>query len=617
LNEKAVSQVKASYENYTRELKKLGGVYFLLKLKDSKPSEHVSKIKLYDFIIYLAFAVLTAMAYQARRPDAQSFWTRKGVEEAFMVRSNPTYYNQNYTVFPPPNEYWTQVPRFTDLRRRSDVLWWLNTTLPSVIWGTEQDNTSHLAKYNMLPGYVSIRVQSTRKAFGNDARWKFCELTNDEVVQTTTNVECQKPFLTQWNQDTRRIYSLESYWKNQLEVHKTRIDIRGPSKPYIWKSHEEREKEERIHWLAGKISWYDGSGYMVQYRMNIERPKEQLFKYRDDMEQLQSVNWFSTRSRVVIVSLTTYNFEYDLWTACDFLFEMPPGGAIKTAHTIRVFKPAVNENAAELSGTLQDMLRAILCLYVLVFVGIAERRHKTKNHKAGFFYHISLNGIADLGIVVCTFVAIGYRLVIFFQSTSAKYMEEVQDEAGTGSISSSQLAYTVNSIFMVEGILFVFLMYRLLSLFRISRTIYSLWHTIGIALKALVFLIGLFLPTIIGFALLTYALFGALLPEFENLETTGLIVYRLLRGDAPFLELMQLMPVWTVVVTTLFYCVMKFCLLSIFAFVVLDAYYIVQVTSPITASDYWGFRRWFQWAVPPVCLNMLSAMFTSDSNEGS
>lgn len=34
----------------------MGGVYFLLKLRDSKPSEHASKINIRDIIIYTVLA---------------------------------------------------------------------------------------------------------------------------------------------------------------------------------------------------------------------------------------------------------------------------------------------------------------------------------------------------------------------------------------------------------------------------------------------------------------------------------------------------------------------------------------------------------------------------------
>jgi hypothetical protein len=621
-NEKAIERVKAFNDNYNKDLKRLGGIYFLLKLRDSKPSEHASKIKLRDFVIYLIFAVLTLGVYNTRRPDGQAYWTRKGVVDAFMAELPPEYYPAHNFSTSPPDQYWTKVPKLTDVFRRSDLLWWLNTTLPAIIWGSGHTNSTSwwleppLRQYNLLPGYVAIRVQSVKKPKGSDKRWAFCDKVNEILVESIPFAECQKEFIHQYNQQTENLNELKTYWDEELSGNQTSLDIRGPSKPWQWKSHDERGPRGSDS-LAGKIAWYDGSGYMAEYRMNLDKPMAQIDKYRKDMAKMRETDWISTRSRVVIVSLTTYNFQYDLWTASDLIFELPPGGAVKTTHTVRVFRPALNENSHELSETLVDVCRLILSLYVFVFVGIAERRHKTKNHKAGFLYHVSLNGIADIGMVGCTCVATIWRFAAFVNVTSNAFMVDVLDELGAkGYMSTSQLAYEYNTIFVVEGILFVLIMYRLLSLFRIGRTIYLLWHTIGIALKTFCFLIGLFLPAILGFVCLSHSVFGQTMDEFETIEKTILQIYRLLQGDAPFMQLMKTEPVWTMFFITLFYVIMKLCLFSIFAFTVVDAYYIVQLTTPSSAGERWDAKRWYQWAVPPLCVNMFQAMWTRDSSEG-
>ena len=44
----------------------MGGVYFLLKLRDTKPSEHASKIKLRNIIVYAA--LVTARHQKSYKP---------------------------------------------------------------------------------------------------------------------------------------------------------------------------------------------------------------------------------------------------------------------------------------------------------------------------------------------------------------------------------------------------------------------------------------------------------------------------------------------------------------------------------------------------------------------
>merc|ERR1712196_766288 len=170
---------------------------------------------------------------------------------------------------------------------------------------------------------------------------------------------------------------------------------------------------------------------MGEYRMDILDQQDQLFKYTNDLHEMRRLKWINMRSRVVIVSLTTYNFDLDLWASLDFIFELPPGGKVQASYIIRPFKPNLTETEGELTETILDFIRCIIGMYILVFIGMSERRHKTKNHKAGARYYASLNGVCDVSISVLIFVSTIWRFVAFRGNTSGEFLELLSDVGQT------------------------------------------------------------------------------------------------------------------------------------------------------------------------------------------
>merc|ERR1712187_598349 len=82
-----------------------------------------------------------------------------------------------------------------------------------------------------------------------------------------------------------------------------------------------------------------------------------------------------------------------------------------------------------------------------------------------------------------------------------------------------------NQVFVVEAITFVMIMYRLITLFRLNHTVYLLWHTVGIALKGIMFVAIMFLPTIFGFAFLGQAVWGKSMESFSHTAFTITTIY--------------------------------------------------------------------------------------------
>jgi len=321
---------------------------------------------------------------------------------------------------------------------------------------------------------------------------------------------------------------------------------------------------------------------------------------------------------MVTISFTVYNFQYDLWLACDYLFELAPGGSISHRRYLQPFKPTMNESRADLSEFYIDIMRVLIAIYIAIFIGIAERKHKTKNHKAGAYYHIALTGIADLGIIICAIIPPVWRLVTFASTKStAEYMVRVQDNSDVeGFYGSSGMANDYETIFIIEGILFTCIMYRLLSLFRILNPVYMLWHTVGTALRSWFYFMVMAIPLIVGFLFMVQKIWGPYQPKYSSLKKTVIQVYQLIEGDLDVDTMLDQDIVYGTILGVTAYSFITLLLLNIFTAIIVDAYYTVQLTSP-ASTEKWDSKRLLKWGVPGICVNIFEAAVETATGKSS
>mmetsp|Transcript_55600 Transcript_55600/g.120028 ORF Transcript_55600/g.120028 Transcript_55600/m.120028 type:complete len:850 (-) Transcript_55600:55-2604(-) len=609
-NKDGVERIQKFTDNYASQLKKMGGIYFLLKRRDSKPSEHSNKIKLRDFIVYIALAVLTFYTYTMRRPQMMAYWQVKGIEDALLVEVNDPN--------PPPDAYWSHVPKFTDVSTRDEVWWWLSVSLPAIIWN---DANLSLRTYNLMAGYVSIRTQRVRGPCLDCELWATCDDDNEQLlnlVKALPGATCLPVNVDDDTQETANDLNLKAYWDYVTSVNRTDQPIRGPALPWKWVS-DEVNREKGMGTIEGKFASYDASGYSAEYRMVIVDPVLELWKYDEDMLALRdNYSFIDARTRFVAVSFTTYNFQYDLWTAIDLIFEMTPGGGVIPSYTVRPFSPTFGETTGELMNSYLDVGRLIIGVYIFVFIGIAERKHKQKNHKAGFLYHTSLNGLTDLGIVACITIVVIYRIIKFSYETNER-MSEVVDRVipgrpPRGFTSSMHLASVYETLFVLEGVAFLLIMYRLLSLLRLNHTVYLLWHTLGEALKAFAFFVAMFLPALVAFVLLAKSVWGGYLEKYRTFSLTSLQIYKLMRGQMNTRELQQWNSFWSTFLAIVFFVVITFLLLNVFTAIFVDAYYVVKLTSH-PPPEKWDAQRLYTWAMPALFISVINNLCYSSTSE--
>ena len=609
-NAKGVEQIQKFGENYASQLRRMGGVYFLLKLRDTKPSEHAAKINLRNLLIYAALVVLSATVYMMRRPAGDAYWCAKGIEDMVTISTPRPGVNSC-------NDPALCVPRFQEIRTHTEMWDWMNYTLPELFW-KEGASSPTLETYNVLLGYFSIRIQnvktptSTTEYCVNNARL----VTDIGLANPEANISCYPRTVTSSTQRASVYPELSLYWKNQTSAIQAdaQATVRGLSNPGVFRTVEENQAKG-IGWINGWVASYDPSGYSVDYRMSVSDADDAKEIFRQDLAFFRSAGWIDTSTRVMMLSFTTYNFDYDQWTASDFILEMPADAELFPSFSVKPFRPRIYETRAELTFTYIDYVRVAIGIYILIFIGWSERQHKVRNHKAGFNYHTSLAGIMDLGLVVFMFVTLIWRSATFHSQPTSEFLAKVNDAGRTlGFTSMRQLAWEYNTVFVLDGIAMIFLMYRMITFFRLSHSVYLLWRAVGQALKMFVFTTLIFVPSLAGFIVVSTALFGRYLFGFSSLGQTSMSTMKLLAGNLDP-QVLERDVVVGVISTVALYLLLTFFLLNVFVTIFVDAYYVIRLTSTQPA-DKWDGQRIRDWVLPGVCVSIFQALWPSRKSEG-
>merc|ERR1719428_156960 len=132
---------------------------------------------------------------------------------------------------------------------------------------------------------------------------------------------------------------------------------------------------------------------------------------------------------------------------------------------------------------------------------------------------------------------------------------------------------------IVEALLFMAVMVRSLSMVRLNRRIYLLWHAIGDALKAYMYFCMLFIPVFMGFAFFAHNIWGQHVDGFDTLSQTFMSLMVFLKGDIEFARMGMTDVVWTAIFMVTFFFAVTFFMFNVFIVIFIDSYYVMQLTA--------------------------------------
>jgi hypothetical protein len=599
-------------DKYQSMVKKMGGIYFLLKMRDAKPSEHASKIKLRDCIVYLLLAVLTFILYDQQRMAGANYWFIMGVKDALFVEVPKQNVDPQMTTS-------KNVPAFPELKEYDDIWDFLQITIPYVFWrqnvvldgtnatGNASKTDQSLDSYNVLPGYLNIRQKSLKPP---DPVWENCDKFKD-IMQDLSGASCPPIFIDDDNElsNDETFEGLKRYW-DWHTLNDAAIDfIRGPAKPWQFVDAEKNKDNHNIGIMHGRIQSYSRGGYSVEYKSELptKNPDENLEIYNKDMRELRHKEWIhKTTTRAVLVDFNVYNHQYDMWLAVNLVMELPPSGRVLTSYEIRPYLPSLFETTHEYIIVYFLFVRLLIGGYIGIVVGLAEQIHKTRNQRPGYMYYTSLNGICDVCITICIIASIVVRFVQFNEGSTAQLLIDLKDEGkNKGTQCYTDLSRDYEWLFIMEGLIFTFTMFRLMSLFRINSTIYLFWQTLGKVFMQGIYLSFMFVPAVVFFSVTAHRIWGTRSENFQTMAYSFMSVYHMTKGALDTSDIIELDTLLATIYYMMLYMFVTFLLLTTFAVIFVEGYYVVLLTSS-ARGEVFGWDKLKTWMIHPVFLSLFA-----------
>lgn len=591
INTEGPESIHKNDSAYVADLGKMGGVYFLLRIHDPRPSEALLKIKLRDLIVFFCVIVLKVWCYCERRPPGEGYFSQRAFTMAF---------DQETAI---PNAVET-APGYSSVTDDDDLWNFLTYTVPGVIYS---DSNFSLGSYNELLGYVSIRVKDVKTP---NPRWEYCEQF-EEALSLLPNAMCYPAELSPDTEESGSKSSVGVYWDSVTAEEDAGLLTRGPANPSVWVSADENRDSHGIRDLRGVFQDYDPAGYSVNYRMS--GGVDSADYYYADMINLKNQTWISDATRIVSLSLLAYNMHYDVFISTDILFEKDTAGGIFPSSDVYVFRPSYRETENELVLFIVELVLMLFAAYILVAVGLQEQKHKQRLHRAGMLYYVTLNGICDTMTVLAIVTSFSWRISLLeTERNTREIIDFVQDTGKTNGFQSySTVGYQSEMIFGIDGLTVVFASYRLTSLFRLKPSFYFIWHMMGMALKHFLFHLMMIGPLLVDFVFLSHLNYSMHSIDFQTLPRSMVGLYDIFRGVAQFETLSRASLTWTLALYLANFFLVEFLFLAAFAEAVTSAYYRVKLT--MHAEE--GVRDWMDWIFPTVITTVFKEAFSQKATQ--
>lgn len=239
---------------------------------------------------------------------------------------------------------------------------------------------------------------------------------------------------------------------------------------------------------TGEQAIYSGNGYIYEFRGSLSEIKENL-------SVLHQLNWINEKTRAVIIQMTLYNSDVQLFTSVTFLVEILSSSA--TIPSVR-FEPL---DFYVFSSLLQLICTIIHMGFIFYFMYI-EFQLFIKLERNYFFQFWSL---IQVGIIGCSWGCVAVYIWRFKESNRISKLFSQTN----GSVSINlQLAVHINNIFTyLLGFCCFFSLIRFVRLCRINRRLRLFLRTLQYASKELISFVMMFSVIFFSFICLFYLLF--------------------------------------------------------------------------------------------------------------
>lgn len=170
-----------------------------------------------------------------------------------------------------------------------------------------------------------------------------------------------------------------------------------------------------------------------------------------------------------------------------------------------------------------------------------------------------------------------------------------------------------------DGCLLLCVCVRLVTYLRLSRRIYLLWRTIGMALLQYIYVCLLFIPSFVAYLFMAHKLYGKELTNFSSVRLTLLSLLMFVNGKIDYSGMFDAQTVWTPIFMVGFYYVISFSLIGCCVAITVNAFYTIWLTSECSVNDplyKWDRSRWVRFFIPSIIYSIFESLHPGGGGGG-
>ncbi|CAF3607443.1 unnamed protein product [Adineta steineri] len=506
------------------------------RLNEIKMWEIIKELLAYGSFLWILYLV----SYSNRDPN--SFYLMQHLQSDFLNVNSAT---QDFTQISRMTEYWDWLDNvFVDKIRAAK---WYNGAQPANLSGYIADRT------NRALGWASIRQLRVKP--------DSCAIMSAFQDQFTS---CEAGY-SMFNEDTH------SYYPGWTSLYNSTVGSLSNYSSAINNAFMYNKSDTLgTYTYVGEHATYSGGGYVYEFRGKMS-------EIVSNMSLLRELSWIDVQTRAVIIQMSLYNPNVNLFTLITILAEfLPTGGVYPSAR----FEPITLLATYDGFGIFK-LICSIVYMGFIVYYMQREFRSAFRQRMA---YFRDFWSYVEIGIIACSWAGLG---VYVWRAREAHRVAQLfQETKGYAFINLQLATYVDDSLTFLLGFCCFFGTVKFLRLLRFNRRMSTLSGTLSYAFKDLIAFSAMFAIVFISFLTLFYLLFSATIMECSDPIRAAQMLFEMMLLKFDVSDLLAANAFLGPLVFTLFIIFVVFICMTMFIAIIADAFRVVRVNVALQGNEH-------------------------------
>ncbi|CAL8108414.1 unnamed protein product [Calicophoron daubneyi] len=318
----------------------------------------------------------------------------------------------------------------------------------------------------------------------------------------------------------------------------------------------------------GDVSWYAGGGYVHALRGSKE---EMLTK----IQTLKSQNWIDFKTRAMIIQLTTYNPNVNLFAIITVLVEKPGIGSLIPHYRIEI--------ANLLGNSTQSVQTAFQVLYVFALICYLVKEMRNI-YKSGWRYFKSFWTFTELFIIIGSIAAIA--AFAYMTQATTKHVNEFSRTHGTVFMNFQFLAYWNEALVYLTACICFFATLKMIRLLRFNKHIGLFGSVMSYAWRDMRYFFLVFGTVFLAFVIVFYLLYSATLKDFRSFLASMETSLQIILGKFDFTAMYEREMILGPLMFATFTLVIIFVMVSMFVAILDESFQKVMEDVSLQSDDH-------------------------------